>query len=534
MVEELSHINNVCLCITSRISPVPPDCERVDIPTLSIEPARNVFYRIYRSGERSDLIDNVLERLDFHPLSITLLATVAFHNTWGHHRLAREWDKRRTGVLCTQHNKSLAATIELSLTSPMFRGLGPDARALLEVVAFFPQGVDENNFDWLFPTTSDITGIFDKFCILSLTYRNNGFIVMLAPLRDYISPKDPNSSSLLCGIKERYFLRLSVDIYPDKEGYEETKWIASEDLNIEHLLDVLLSVDANSLGVLEACVHFMEHLYWHKRRLVALGPKIEGAPDDHPSKPRCLYQLSWLFQLVENDHECKRLLIYALKLSRERGDEIQVAKTLRFLADANRLLGLHEEGIRQVKEALEIDERLHDITGQVHSLRRLAELLYDDNQLGAAEEVASRAIDLLSDNGSRFLFCQCHRILGLVCRSKGEVGKAIDHLNVAIRVASPFNWHDQLFWVHYALAGLFHEGGDPDEADSQIERAKSHAVGDAYLMGRAMWLQAWLWFRRHKLEEAKSQALLAIDIYEMIGAGSNLEICKQLIRLIDG
>jgi tetratricopeptide (TPR) repeat protein len=533
VVEELSQLSNVCLCITSRISTVPPDCERLDVPTLSIEAACDVFYRIYRGGERSDLVNNILERLDLHPLSITLLATVAFHNTWDYHRLAREWEKRRTDILRTRHNKSLAATIELSLSSLTFQGLGPDARALLEVVAFFPQGVDESKCDWLFPTISDVLSIFDQFCALSLTHRNNGFITMLAPLRDHIGPKDPLSSPLLRAIKDRYFLRLSVDIYPDKEGYEETKWIISEDVNVEHLLDVLLSIDSSSPDVLEACVHFMEHLYWHKRRLVVLGPKIEGIPDDHPSKPRCLYQLSWLFQLVGNDLECRRLLVYALKLSRERRDDVQVAKTLRFLADANRLLGLREEGIWQVKEALEIDERLDDVTGQVHSLRRLAELLYDDKQFGAAEEVAYRAIDLLSDSGSRFLLCQCHRILGLICRSKGEVGKAIHHLNVALRIASPFNWHDQLFWVHYALAGVFHEEGRTDEADASIENAKSHAVGDAYLIGRATWLQAWFWFQQHKLEEAKSQALLAVDVYERVGAAADLESCNQLVRLID-
>jgi len=532
VVEELSRFETICLCITSRVSNVPRHCERPTIPTLSMESACNIFYGIYNHGGESGIVGDLVKQLDFHALSITLLATVASHNVWDYNRLAREWGTRRTQTLRTDYNESLAATIELSLASPTFHNLGPNARELLGVIAFFPQGVDENNLDWLFPAISDRANAFDKFCTLSLTYRNDGFITMLAPLRDYFYPKEPLSSPLLRTTKKHYFRRLSVALYPDQPGFNEARWIRSEDMNVEHLLDVFTSIDPSSTGVWNACGNFMRHIYWHKPRLVVLRPKIDGLPDDHPSKPRCLFELSRLFGSIGNYVEEKRTLTFALKLWRERGNNFQVANTLRFLSDANRMLGLRGEGIAQAKEALKIYEQLDDKSGQTRTLRYLAALLYEDGQLDAAEEAASCAINLLVED-DQFTLCYCYLLLGRICRSKGETEKAIDHFEKALGIASSFNWDDSLFWIHYNLVGLFLDEDRFDDAHRSLERAKSHAVDDPYNLGCAIRLQASFWYRQGKLEEAKSEALRAAGVFERLGAAKTLERCRDLLQKIE-
>ena len=541
-VEELSEFSNICLCLTSRISIIPPACKPLDIPVLSMEAARDAFYHICKHSElQPNLIDNILKQLDFHPLSVTLLATVVRHNRWDNKQLAREWERWRTSILQTEHNRSLAATIELSLNSPMFQKLGHDARELLGVVAFFPRGINEDNINWLFPTRSHRNGLpsatadtFNKFCILSLTYRSGGYITMLAPLRDYLRPKDPTSSPLLSVIKNQYFHRLQVNAEPGMPGFEEAKWIRLEDVNVEHLLDVFTSINTNSASVWGACANFMRHLHWLKPRLVVLGPKIEGLPDGNPFKSACLFELSQLFQAVGNSVEQKRLLAYTLKLRQKEGDYIRAAETLRQISAANEGLGLFEEGIQQAKEALEIEQWLNNISGQVRCWISLARLSFSNKQLNTAEEAVSQAINLLSAGEStQFDLCNCHQILGRVYRSKGQTRKAINQFETALGIASAFNSHIHLFWNHYDLAQLLFNDSRFNEAHAHIERAKSHAINDPHNLARGMRQQAWFWYRQRRLAEAKSEALGALNIFENLRAVKDVEDCRALLSEIE-
>ena len=532
MVDELCQFKTVCVCITSRITTVPRYCKRPKISTLSMEAACDIFYGIYGDDGRSEIIDNLLQGLDFHALSITLLATTASDNVWDHDRLAKEWDLHHAQVLRTDHNESLAATIELSLASPTFGKLGPNARDLIGVVAFYPHGVDEKNLDWFFPTIPDRKNIFDKFCVLSLTYRSNGFITMLAPIRDHLCPRDPESSPLLCATKHCYFTRLSVNINPGKPGFAEARWIKSEDINVEHLLGVFTSINVNTSGTWEACANFMLHLYWQKPRQTVLRSVIEGLPSSHPSRARCLARLSQLFRSVGNLGEEKRLLINILTLEREGGNISRVAQTLRLLSNVNLDLGLPREGMEQAEEALKISKQLGDTLGEAKALGNLAWLLLGDDKLDAAEVAALRCIDLLTEKGEEFRVCRTHRLLGNIYRSKREKEKAIHHFEAALTIASPSGWHDKMFRSHYDMAQLFSDEGKFDDANAHIEQAKSHAVDNAYDLGRGMEMQARIWRRQGRLEEARSEASRALEIYERLGAAKDAEHCRELLQKI--
>ena len=50
VVDELTRFSNHCLCVISRITTIPPDFEILNIPTLVVEAAHDIFYRIYKHG----------------------------------------------------------------------------------------------------------------------------------------------------------------------------------------------------------------------------------------------------------------------------------------------------------------------------------------------------------------------------------------------------------------------------------------------------------------------------------------------------
>ena len=355
---------------------------------------------------------------------------------------------------------------------------------------------------------------------------------MLAPLRDYFRPEDPTASPLLCTAKDRYFRRLSVELCPGEPGFDESQWIVSEDVNVEHLLDVFTSIDADSEGVWDVCDKFMKHLRWHKPRLVILGPKIEALPDSHPFKPLCLASLARLFASVRNWAEKKRILIQNLGLLRESGNDYQVAVTLINLSDANRMLGFREEGIRQAREALNIFGWLGETRQQAYCLLVLASLLHEDKQLDAAEEAATRAMDLL-ENRDQYGLCECHNVLGRIQQSKGHTEKAIHHFKESLQITSSINSHGELSWAHLGLADLYIEEDKLDDAQTHIEHAKSLAQDDMLKLGRAVYCGAHVLHKRKKFEEGKLEALRALAIFEGLGATIPAEDTRRLLEAVE-
>jgi hypothetical protein len=121
-------------------------------------------------------------------------------------------------------------------------------------------------------------------------------------------------------------------------------------------------------------------------------------------------------------------------------------------------------------------QRLGDAAGQAQCLTDVARLLHSNKQLGAAEEAAFRAIDLLSDKDEQFLVCESHRILGGIYHSRGETERPFTISRSPARSHPPSAGTNNCFSSTMTWRGCFVKKGGSMTHKLTLNVPSSHAA----------------------------------------------------------
>jgi len=183
-IEEFGRCNNTCILATSRMDIKILDFRHSEVPTLRADDARDTFYGRCNLG-RSTAVDKLLADLDFHPLSIELLASAVHESDWEEPALLEAWSDGGTSILRASGSQSLEDNIQSTLLTPTIRVLGTTVRETLQTVAAFPGGVQESKLENTFPNIPGVGEAVNALCKFSLLYRQDGFVKMLSPFRFY-------------------------------------------------------------------------------------------------------------------------------------------------------------------------------------------------------------------------------------------------------------------------------------------------------------------------------------------------------------
>jgi len=183
-IEEISQHNDFCLLVTSRMAVDIRGFCTIGPVALSQDEAQVMFYGLCRL-DKSPAIDDLLANLDFHPLSIDLLARTTFENGWDESRLLQEWDDNQTDIMKASHRQSLGDAIVSTLATPTIQNLGPVAHETLQAFAAFPDGLKATKVGRVFPVTSGVEEVVDVLCRFHLLGSRDGVVKMLSPFRFY-------------------------------------------------------------------------------------------------------------------------------------------------------------------------------------------------------------------------------------------------------------------------------------------------------------------------------------------------------------
>jgi len=163
-------------------------CKRITVLGISMDAACDAFSAVYKIAAINDTIKAIFTALDYHPLSINILANAAMMNEWGPEEIDEAWSEQKTGVLENANDKyrSLRAATEISIVSFKNKTL---VLQILRAIAFLPQGIHRGDFASIFPSIPNVAREVEAVQRSSLIYRDVDRLTMLAPIRMYISDK---------------------------------------------------------------------------------------------------------------------------------------------------------------------------------------------------------------------------------------------------------------------------------------------------------------------------------------------------------
>jgi hypothetical protein len=143
---------------------------------LDVESTRQTFRSIYIAEPVDSGVDDLLSKVDYHPLSIVLLARAAFQSRWSLKMLQDNFITQKNRVLDIgkRKNQSLYVTIELSFRIPTFDICRDRVIEIALAVAFFPTGIQDSDICDMFSDVTNISTILDHFCQISLADRVDG------------------------------------------------------------------------------------------------------------------------------------------------------------------------------------------------------------------------------------------------------------------------------------------------------------------------------------------------------------------------
>jgi tetratricopeptide (TPR) repeat protein len=531
-IEEIGSWPSVSLILTTRTASIPTNVRwnRVTVPPLDMDAARDAFSAVYEYERPSATVDLLLQEVGCHALSINLLAVAGAQNEWSIAELHQRWQEEKTRVLDLEDNnrmQSLAASIDLSLKSPTLGKLGDKALEVLQVVAFLPQGVDQTNLQELFPSVPNIQRISDTMKRLSLTYISDaGFITMLAPIRIHVQSSGPFIPSLLPDVRSFYFNKL------ENTDVMRVKWITSENDNVERLVAHSMDTTDDLERAVKACDRFLYVLYWNKPRTTTLTPIVRALNEVDGItiwKGKALRTLGWLAEKLGRYEEATELFGSARQVAITHGHASLAAECSFFMGQTELTQNRFLAAERFYQNALKEYQSIKDEDGVARCQERLGNVETRRGNLPEASRYLSDALKYRErEPGSREAANVRVRLGGLEFK-QGNHAEGREHFEAALTIFTKLDVDQHLAWCLWEYARAEQASNDWASVLDLFGRAETfyHRANDVRYEARCLLERGQIFLYQRKLALAQQCFEQAKGGYEKAGRAHDIANCQR-------
>jgi tetratricopeptide (TPR) repeat protein len=403
--------------------------ESIQPSSLSREAARDTFLSIGgQKFENDPHLDALLTALDYVPLAVTVMAYAAegepdLASVW------KRWQRERTRMLQRAHGNERLTNIEVSYeTSISGNRMTENARRLLKLFAYLPNGVTPEELDRIFPIDCDeAPGVLRK---AGLAFDEPGRCRVLAPLREYVREKHPPDPDDLKRLIDFYLERAIAE--GSKVGFsggsDAILRIAPQLANLEGAILQGLQSD-HSEKAIKAALALATFA-----RLTRLGSSqaLEKAASkaqtlgESQTAADCIRSLAGI-ALARSQHEAARTRFEeALLLYRQVGDVLGEANCIRSLGDIALRRSQQEAARARFEEALPLFRQVGFVLGEANCIHRLGDNALQRSQHDAARARFEHALPLFREVGSVLGEANCILSLGVSAlrRSQHDAARA--------------------------------------------------------------------------------------------------------------
>jgi len=326
------------IVFTTRVSDTVPSnlvWSRIQVDTLERNAAFATFSATYELEDITQSTERIIGELEYHPLSINILANAAAVNRWSLRQLEENWlRQRKSSILETAKDRyhSVGITFEISVSCSAFDETRVLVLKLLRAVSFLPEGVHRRDLDSILQVDNAIS-IAESICRCSLAYWRGDRLTVLSPIRIYIMERHNIDLSyedeLITSIRHHFHSQLEIDpAYCARE----------ERANIDRIFHFDLSHRFVRARTLPSLIQFISGLSEHNPQPTSVwelleqaqpGPEFEGNKAFNMQKADAMIQMGLLSSNMNHGRNSIKMFEAAEFLCRSNQNlQAQLAESL--------------------------------------------------------------------------------------------------------------------------------------------------------------------------------------------------------------